>query len=239
MTDSPAVLKPVVFEPAVAEPAVAEPANPGSANPGSGVAEPAVPLADRSRPRLTPSDAAMIETQLGRPARGTRAIAARCACGAPLVVKTHPRLADGTPFPTMYYLTHPGAAKAIGRLESEGLMAAMNQALAQDVTLGQAYEAAHRRYLAVRAELEEVSEIADISAGGMPGRVKCLHALTAQALAEGPGVNPFGDQALLAIAAQWRPDRCTCRTASDNQLEAQTGGGANEPNGGQAGGIRA
>jgi hypothetical protein len=58
--------------------------------------------------------------------------------------------------------------------------------------------------------LGEVPEIEDISAGGMPTRVKCLHALAAHALAKGPGVNPFGDEALEAIRGTWRRDRCTC-----------------------------
>ena len=35
-----------------------------------------------------------------------------------------------------------------------------------------------------------------MSAGGMPDRVKCLHALVAHALAAGQGVNPLGDEAL-------------------------------------------
>lgn len=44
----------------------------------------------------------------------------------------------------------------------------------------------------------------------MPTRVKCLHVLVGHALAAGPGVNPFGDEALALIRPTWRPDRCTC-----------------------------
>jgi len=53
-----------------------------------------------------------------------------------------------------------------------------------------------------------VPEIAGISAGGMPTRVKCLHALAGHALAAGPGVNPIGDRAL--ELSSWSPDRCAC-----------------------------
>ena len=53
-----------------------------------------------------------------------------------------------------------------------------------------------------------VEEIDGISAGGMPTRVKCLHALAGHALAAGPGVNPIGDRAL-AIST-WSPERCVC-----------------------------
>ena len=34
----------------------------------------------------------------------------------------------------------------------------------------------------------------------MPDRVKCLHVLIAHSLAKGPGVNPFGDEALAVLA---------------------------------------
>ena len=115
------------------------------------------------------------------------------------MVATDPRLPDGTPFPTMYYLTCPRACSEIGTLEGSGLMATMTQALADDPHLAAAYQAAHERYLAERAALAEVPEIAEVSAGGMPTRVKCLHVLVAHALASGPGVNPLGDQALAEL----------------------------------------
>jgi hypothetical protein len=157
-------------------------------------------------------DLATIRRQLGRPPRGVVEVAARCVCGRPLVTRTAPRLEDGTPFPTTYYLTHPQAASAIGTLEASGMMAHMNERLAADEALAAAHRAAHEAYLAARAELGDVPEIAGISAGGMPQRVKCLHALVAHALAAGVGVNPLGDETLVALAPVWRPDRCTCAT---------------------------
>ncbi len=36
----------------------------------------------------------------------------------------------------------------------------------------------------------------------MPDRVKCLHVLIAHSLAKGPGVNPFGDEAVALLAAE-------------------------------------
>ncbi len=155
-------------------------------------------------------DIAVLKAQLGREPRGLVAIAARCACGNPTVVMTRPRLDDGTPFPTLYYLTHPDAVSAVSTLEAVGTMRTMQERLGEDEELAAAYRAAHERYLEDRAELGEVPEIAGISAGGMPDRVKCLHVLVAHALAAGPGVNPFGDEALALIADSWRPDRCVC-----------------------------
>lgn len=153
-------------------------------------------------------DVAAVSAQLGRPARGVRAVAHRCECGLPDVVTTEPRLPDGTPFPTLYYLTCPRASGEIGTLEGSGLMATMTRRLADDPDLAAAYRRAHERYLAERAALADVPEIAEVSAGGMPTRVKCLHVLVAHALAAGPGVNPLGDEALAMLPPWWSAGPC-------------------------------
>ncbi|KAB1657941.1 DUF501 domain-containing protein [Pseudoclavibacter chungangensis] len=154
------------------------------------------------------ADIAVVSAQLGRTARGVVGIGARCRCGNPTVVVTAPRLDDGTPFPTLYYLTHPAATIAMSQLEAAQLMVEMQDRLAEDEELRAAYLAAHERYLAERESIEVVEPIRGISAGGMPTRVKCLHALAAHALAAGPGVNPIGDWALRE--SRWSPDVCEC-----------------------------
>jgi hypothetical protein len=113
---------------------------------------------------------------------------------------TEPTLPDGTPFPTLYYLTCPRATGAVSTLESEGLMRTMAQRLADDPELAAAYRRAHEAYLAQREAIGHVPHIAGISAGGMPDRVKCLHVLVAHALAAGTGTNPLGDAALAILA---------------------------------------
>jgi hypothetical protein len=154
----------------------------------------------------TAEDVRTVSRQLGRPARDVVGIAARCACGAPTVVSTSPRLADGTPFPTFYYLTHPAATAAVSTLEAEGEMPGLAALLEGDVAA--AYRAAHESYIADRESVGVVEELDGISAGGMPDRVKCLHALVGHALAAGPGVNPIGDIALERAA--WSPTVCEC-----------------------------
>lgn len=155
-----------------------------------------------------PVDLAAVAEQLGRVPRATRDVAHRCPCGLPDVVETAPRLEDGTPFPTLYYLTCPRAASAIGRLEAGGLMSEMTARLASEPELAAAYQRAHETYLARRDEVDEVPEIAGTSAGGMPRRVKCLHALVAHSLAAGRGVNPVGDEALDALPEWWKDGPC-------------------------------
>jgi hypothetical protein len=157
---------------------------------------------------VTEQDIESVSKQLGRPARDIVAIAARCVCGNPVVVQTKPRLEDGTPFPTVYYLTLPAATSAVSTLEATGLMIELQNRLTQEPELASSYAIAHQSYLDDRAKLGDVEEIDGISAGGMPTRVKCLHSLVAHSLAKGPGLNLIGDLALEACS--WSPSRCVC-----------------------------
>ena len=159
---------------------------------------------------MTPAvpDEALVAAQLGRPPRGVHAIGHRCPCGNPDVVVTEPRLPDGTPFPTTFYLTCPRAASLIGSLEGSGLMGEMTERLRAEPALAAAYARAHEEYLRAREAIGSVPEIAGVSAGGMPSRVKCLHVLAAQALAQGRGTNPLGDEVLDRLGAWWAAGPC-------------------------------
>jgi uncharacterized protein len=176
----------------------------------------------------TESDIAAVREQLGRVPRGLRAVAHRCPCGLPDVVETAPRLPDGSPFPTLYYLTCPRAASVIGTLEADGVMKEMTARLAQDEKLAAAYRAAHEDYLARRDAIEVLEDFP--SAGGMPDRVKCLHVLVGHALAAGPGVNPLGDEAIGMLPEWWRKGRCACTGDDPGQAgqDAEAGQDAGE-----------
>jgi len=116
------------------------------------------------------------------------------------VVKTAPKLPGGTPFPTLYYLTHPVLTAAASRLESTGMMREMAERLRREPELAAGYRRAHESYLAERDAIEPLGTT--VSAGGMPDRVKCLHVLIAHSLAKGRGTNPLGDEALAVLAAE-------------------------------------
>src|SRR6202022_3210036 len=152
----------------------------------------------RRRPVVDRDDLDAVARQLGREPRGVLHIAYRCPNGEPGVVKTAPKLPDGTPFPTLYYLTHPALTAAAGRLESSGVMKQMTARLATDPELAAAYRLSHASYLADRDAVEPLGT--KVSGGGMPDRVKCLHVLIVHALAKGRGVNPLGDEALGMLA---------------------------------------
>ncbi|HEY5856983.1 MAG TPA: DUF501 domain-containing protein [Aldersonia sp.] len=147
----------------------------------------------------TDADLEVVARQLGRRPRGVLTIAYRTPDGLPAVVKTAPRLPDGTPFPTLYYLTDPRLTAEASRQESAGVMREMTARLVRDADLAARYRRAHESYLAERNEIDSLGT--DFSGGGMPDRVKCLHVLMAHSLAKGPGVNPLGDESV-ALAAR-------------------------------------
>ncbi|ROP38535.1 DUF501 domain-containing protein [Saccharothrix texasensis] len=158
---------------------------------------------------VSEEDLAAVAAQLGRAPRGIRAVAARCPSGHPAVVRTNPRLEDGTPFPTLYYLTCSRLNSYVSRLEGAGLMKEMTDRLAEDEQLAASYLRAHEAYLAERDAIEPLGTT--VTAGGMPARVKCLHVHVAHSLAAGPGVNPFGDEALDRLAQWWPSGDCASK----------------------------
>nr|WP_044085303.1 DUF501 domain-containing protein [Bifidobacterium gallicum] len=163
----------------------------------------------------TEEQIATVNEQLGRYPRGMEAVGATCVCGKPLAVVTRPLLPGGVPFPTTCYLTNPVAVKAMSHLEANGVMAEFTTMLAQDTELQQQYERAHQYYLAFRHALaqrtgDSEEHIEGISAGGLPTRIKCLHALLAQTLVMGPGINPIGDMALERARDEFDPQVCRC-----------------------------
>ena len=165
-------------------------------------------LADRFlQQRADERDIAIVERQLGRYPRG-------------MVAVTRPMLPGGIPFPTTCYLTSPEAVKAVSHIEAEGRMRAYNELLHDDETVAGEYRGAHRLYVAFRHELavrlgDDESRIANVSAGGMPERVKCLHALLAQTLVMGEGINPIGDRVLEAVTEEFSPSVCRCGSLDD------------------------
>lgn len=144
------------------------------------------------------ADLATIAQQLGREPRGVVQVAYRTPDGAPAVIETKPRLDDGTPFPTLFYLTDPRLTSEASRLEVAQVMVWMTERLEQDADLAADYRQAHEYFLQRRNAMEDLGT--EFSGGGMPDRVKCLHVLIAYALAMGPEHFRLGTEAV-ALAA--------------------------------------
>jgi uncharacterized protein len=161
--------------------------------------------AQLARPPIEQRDAALAGQMIGRPLRGRSAVAVRCGWGLPAVLRVAPRLDDGAPFPTSFWLSCPLASKHIGRLEASGAMAALSDRLAAEPQLAADYRA---------AQLVAEGDVAlaggplpgDPAAGGLPERVKCLHALYAQFLATRD--NPIGEWAADQIEPMPCPHPC-------------------------------
>lgn len=177
------------------------------------------PPAHGIRAAVSQADLDAASRQRGREVRGVVEVAHRCPCGEPDVLRTEPRLPDGTPFPTTYYATCPRLTGVVSTLETQGVMKQMQARLGEEPDLAAGYHAAHEDYLRRRAELGEVPEIEGISAGGMPDRVKCLHVLVAHSLAVGQGVNPLGDEALAMLGDWWVPTSCAALSAGLGRLD--------------------
>jgi uncharacterized protein len=141
-----------------------------------------------SLPEAGPTERRLIQAQIGRDVRGSVAVAARCRYGLPAVVRTAPRLPDGTPFPTLYWLACPAARVAVGRLEAAGWNARLTERVVAEPDLARAHAGAHASYLAQRDAMDRLE--GDPGVGGLPGRVKCLHALYAHHVAT--GADPVG-----------------------------------------------
>jgi uncharacterized protein len=150
----------------------------------------------------TPEDRRIVESQLGRPTRGRWRVARRCHLGIPMVIENYPRLEDGSPFPTTFWLTCPVLNRRAGTLESIGWMNELTNELHAGSDLRSRLFDALDRYRLRRDEHEKISVAAP--PGGGPDRVKCLHAHLAHELADPP--NPIGGRVL--ARAGW-PDCVT------------------------------
>lgn len=138
-------------------------------------------------PEVTEHERATVSAQLGRPARGQTAIVHRCRYGLPTVVRVGPRLDDGTPFPTVFWLTCPALSSQIGRLEADRAMVQVNDRLQDDPAFASGYAEAAERYIAFRDDLDAPLP-GNPGAGGMPDYVKCLHVHAGHTLATGDNV---------------------------------------------------
>jgi uncharacterized protein len=179
-------------------------------------------------PEAGAADRRLIEAEIGRDVRGSVAVAARCRYGLPAVVRTAPLLPDGTPFPTLYWLACPAARVAVGRLEAAGWNAKLSERVATEPDLAAAHAAAHASYLAQRDAMAALP--GNPGVGGLPGRVKCLHALYAHQAAT--GANPVGRIVSQAVDPIDCPGPCVDPTPPPEPARDPTAGAAPEPSSG-------
>jgi hypothetical protein len=165
-------------------------------------------------PLATDRERAIVSAQLGRPARGESAIVHRCVFGLPTAVRVAPRLADGTPFPTVFWQTCPALRSAIGRLEADHAMVGINERLDAEPDLQTEHAGAMQRYVEFRDDLGGGEKLpGDPRAGGNERYVKCLHVHAAHHLATNDG--PVGAWTVAAA----RPVACSGPCVSEDDVE--------------------
>ena len=138
-------------------------------------------------------DRKVVEAQIGRPLRAESEVVFRCHLDLPVVIRVPPLLDDGTPFPTLFWLSCPLATTRIGRLEGAGGVKRMEAKAESDEDFGAALEEAHRSYEKER-DLTLGNTEGPRPSGGVAGTrtgVKCLHAHYAHTRAG--GTNPVGE----------------------------------------------
>lgn len=159
-------------------------------------------------------DRRIIEVQIGRPLRAPSVVVARCHLALPVVVQVPPHLDDGTPFPTLFWLTCPLAATRIGRLEGAGGVKRMEAKAHADPAFADALGRAHADYEETRSRLVE-DDRGPQPTGGVGGTakgVKCLHAHYAHTAAGGE--NPVGE-----LVADWiEPLDCEVVCVANGEL---------------------
>ena len=139
-----------------------------------------------------PRDRAVIAGELGRQPHDLTGIAARCPFGYPAVVETAPILSDGTPNPTLLYLSCPAVATAVSRVESGGAVRRMRTACRREGPLRRLLLEITGLYRERRSDLagdgsDTTAQTARLGAGiggpEGPEVASCLHAYAAALLA--------------------------------------------------------
>lgn len=167
----------------------------------------------------TPADRAVVRGQLGRVPRDPWRAAARCHYGYPSVIASPSKLEDGTPFPTLFWLTCPWVTDGIAVEESSGATSRWVQRAADDSGLAAGLKAADAALRAARRdESGGVDACASVGIGGQrdPLGVKCLHVHAAAFLA---GIDdPIGNE-VVGNTGDVCPDERCARFLTDGVTE--------------------
>lgn len=151
----------------------------------------------------------LVTAQIGRAPREPWRVVSRCSYGYPNTVVSPSRLSDGTPFPTLAWLTCPWLTEEVAASESVGAAAAWTAKAADDQTLAtrlRATDAAVRQARAVESQGDDACPSVGIAGQRDPLKVKCLHAHVALALL---GIeDPIGHSVLEEKGSTCPDERC-------------------------------
>lgn len=166
---------------------------------------------------LASDDREVVTVQIGRDPHDGSDVVSRCHLDLPVVIKVPPVRSDGTPFPTLYWLTCPLTRSRVGRLESEGGVRRMEGKASSDPIFAEALARANDDYKRERDALvpEGAALVPSGGVGGAQSGVKCLHAHYAHTRAGRP--NPVGE-----LVASWvEPLDCAERCVIDGEVNPE------------------
>ena len=132
-----------------------------------------------------------VEIQLNRKVRSNINVVAKCHFDLPVVVDVPKNLDDGTPFPTMYWLTCPMYVKKVSTLESNGMVKNLDKQLVENKKLNKLWRKRQKSYENERNKkyknlTNTISPIGGV--GGTTKSIKCLHSHLADELVSGENV---------------------------------------------------
>ena len=132
-----------------------------------------------------------VEIQLDRKIRSRIDIVAKCHFDLPIVVDVPKNLDDGTPFPTMYWLTCPMYVKKVSTLESNGMVKNLDKQLVDNKKLNKLWRKRQKSYENERnKKYKSLPNIISPNGGvgGTTKSIKCLHSHLADELVSGENV---------------------------------------------------
>ena len=123
-----------------------------------------------------------VEIQLDRKIRSNIDVVVKCHFDLPVVVDVPKNLDDGTPFPTMYWLTCPMYVKKVSTLESNGMVKDLDNQLVNNKKLNKLWRKRQKSYESERNKKYKslsntVSPIGGV--GGTTKSIKCFFGSTA------------------------------------------------------------
>jgi len=137
------------------------------------------------------SEKQVVEVQLNRNLRSDIKVAAKCHFDLPVVVDVPKNLDDGTPFPTMFWLTCPMYIKKVSTLESHGMVKELDNQLNKNNMLNKSWSNRQKSYEKERNKKYKNTKNSISPLGGVGGTlnsIKCLHSHLADEIVTGKNI---------------------------------------------------
>ena len=128
--------------------------------------------------QIVTSEKQIVEIQLNRNLRSEIKVVVKCHFDLPVVVDVPKNLHDGTPFPTMFWLTCPMYVKKVGTLESHGMVKELDKQLNSNKKLRKLWSKRQKSYEKERNRKYKSVNNTVSPIGGVGGAVNSIKLFT-------------------------------------------------------------